>query len=145
MFVNANLFYDTILIERCKMEEVNTIKSKRIIYLKRKPKQYVQLLFHILMVAAVSFLFVQNIHIKKELQESKANEFKLFNEVNKLEKDIYNLKVNIVVLEKIKLDKNTKTEKLQKKEIKKETDLLIRFFLIFYAHYNVTSYIISLF
>ena len=97
------------------MEEDNT-KPKKVIYLKRKPKQYAHLLFNILMVVAVSFLFVQNIHIKKELQVSKANEFKLFNEVNKLEKDIYNLKVNIVALEKIKLDKNTKTEKLQKKK-----------------------------
>lgn len=97
------------------MEEDNT-KPKKVIYLKRKPKQYAQLLFNILMLVAVSFLFVQNIHIKKELQVSKANEFKLFNEVNKLEKDIYNLKVNIVALEKIKLDKNTKTEKLQKKK-----------------------------
>ena len=97
------------------MEEDNT-KPKKVIYFKRKPKQYAQLLFNILIVAAVSFLFVQNIHIKKELQVSKANEFKLFNEVNKLEKDIYNLKVNIVALEKIKLDKNTKTEKLQKKK-----------------------------
>ena len=98
------------------MEEDNTIKSKRVIYLKRKPKQYAQLLFNLLMVVAVSFLFVQNIHIKKELQVSKANEFKLFNEVNKIEKDVFGLKVSIVGLEKIKLDKNINTEKQQKKK-----------------------------
>ncbi len=116
MFVKTNLFYDTMLVERHKMEEDNTINSKRIIYLKRKPKQYAQLLFNLFMVATVSFLFMQNIHIKKELQVCKANEFRLFNEVNKLENDVYGLKESVVGLEKIKLDKNIKTGKQQNKK-----------------------------
>ena len=96
------------------MEEDNT-KPKKVIYLKRKPKQYAQLLFNILMLVAVSFLFVQNIYIKKELQVSKANEYKLFEEVNKLRKDVFDLKLNIIALDKIKLSKKTESQKQKKK------------------------------
>lgn len=98
------------------MEENNATEFKRIIYLKRKPKQYAHILFNVVMVIAIAFLFVQNIYLKKELQCSKANEFKLFNEVNKLENDIYGLKVSVVGLDKFKLDKNTKIIKQQKKK-----------------------------
>ena len=91
------------------MEEDNT-KPKKVIYLKRKPKQYAQLLFNILMIAAVSFLFMQNTLIKKELQVSKANEYKLFEEVNKLRNDVFDLKLNIIALDKIKLSKNTESQ-----------------------------------
>ena len=96
--------------------ENNIITIKKIKYFKRRFKRYFQVFFNITVIFLVAFLMMQNIHLKKELQVSKANEFKLFSEVNKLEKDIYNLKVNIVALEKIKIDKNTKTEKLQKKK-----------------------------
>lgn len=98
------------------MEENNTIKPKRIIYLKRKPKQYAQLLFNILMAAAVLFLFMQNIHIKQELKFIKANEFKLFGDINKQSAAIFDLQKNIISLDKINTEQYQEIKKLQKKK-----------------------------
>ena len=91
------------------------MKIKNLKFYKRRFLRYGQPLFNIAMIIVVTFLFIQNIHIKNELQCNKANEFKLFNEVNKIENDIFSLKLNIIALDKIKVEKNTKTEKQQKK------------------------------
>lgn len=93
---------------------MENLKIKKFKYYRRKFSKYGQIFINLVLIVIVAFLFLQNIHLKRELQFNKANEYKLFNEVNKLEKDVFGLKVSVVALEKFKTDKNIKTEKVQK-------------------------------
>ena len=88
---------------------------KNIKRLKRRIIKCVQIIFNIALVVAIVFLFIQNNHLKKELQCSKANEFKLFETVNKQADDIFNLKANIVSITKIVEEQDIKNKKSQKK------------------------------
>ena len=104
------------------------MKIKNLKFYKRRFFMYGQVLFNIAMIIVVTFLFMQNIHLKKELQCSKANEFKLFNEVNKLEKDVFGLKLNIIAFDKFKVEKIQKLKNNKKinknKTEQKENGLL---------------------
>ena len=83
--------------------------------LKRRIIKCVQIIFNIALVVAIVFLFIQNNHLKKELQCNKANEFKLFEIVNKQADDIFNLKANIVSIGKMLEEQTIKNKKSQKK------------------------------
>ena len=92
------------------------MKVKSFKCFKHKLKKIFQVFFNIAMIIVIAFLIVQTIHIKKELQVSKANEFKLFSEINKQNEAIFDLQKNIISLDKIISEQHQDIKKIQNKK-----------------------------